>query len=517
MQARNKYQGFTKVGLVCSGLVLGLMLSLTYSAVAEKMTKPQLPLEDLRAFAEVFGKIKSDYVEPVEDKKLLSEAISGMLTGLDPHSTYMDADAFKDMQATTQGEFGGLGIEVAMEDGLVKVVSPIEDSPAYVAGLKSGDLIMKLDEKLVKGMTLNDAVKIMRGKPDTSIALTILRKNEPKPLLVTLVRAIIKNKSVKYKITEPGYAYARVTQFQERTGEDLAKAIKTMRDENKGPFKGFVLDLRNDPGGLLNGAVGVSAAFLPKETLVVYTEGRATDSKMKLTVNTENYISHSAANDYMRKNNLNVNNPLSYARAITATDYIKDIPEDIKTVPMVVLINAGSASASEIVAGALQDHKRATLIGIRTFGKGSVQTIMPMNNGAAIKLTTARYFTPKGRSIQAKGIDPDYLVEDGTDQSNNIHEADLTRHLANPKEQDKPKDGQNSDTAKPAATSAEKEAAKAKFNEKKFSEPTAPIEPASKDDIQFAQAMNYLKGKPVIVSEAPKVEVTKKPDAEVAK
>jgi carboxyl-terminal processing protease len=242
MQARNKYQGFTKVGLVCSGLVLGLMLSLTYSAVAEKMTKPQLPIEDLRAFAEVFGKIKSDYVEPVEDKKLLSEAMNGMLTGLDPHSTYMDAEAFKDMQATTQGEFGGLGIEVGMEDGLVKVISPIEDSPAFVAGLKSGDLIMKLDETPVKGLSLNDAVKLMRGKPDTSILLTVLRKNELKPLTFKLIRAIIKNKSVKYKMAEPGYAYARVTQFQEHTGEDLAKAIINMHDENKGPFKGFVLD-----------------------------------------------------------------------------------------------------------------------------------------------------------------------------------------------------------------------------------------------------------------------------------
>jgi carboxyl-terminal processing protease len=477
MQARNKYQGFTNVGLVCSGLLLGLMLSLTYSAVAEKMVKPQLPIDDLRAFAEVFGKIKSDYVETVEDKKLISEAISGMLTGLDPHSTYMDPDAFKDMQASTQGEFGGLGIEVGMEEGLVKVISPIEDSPAYAAGIKSGDLIMKLDDKLVKGMSLNDAVKIMRGKPDTSIVLTILRKNEAKPLVVTLVRAIIKNKSVKYKLTEPGYAYVRVTQFQEHTGEDLAKAIKTMHAENKGPFKGFVLDLRNDPGGLLNGAVGVSAAFLPKDALVVYTEGRAPDSKMNLTVSPENYARGGIANDYMR-----------------------DIPPDLKTVPMVVLINAGSASASEIVAGALQDHKRATLIGIRTFGKGSVQTIMPMNNGAAIKLTTARYFTPKGRSIQAKGIEPDFYVEDGTDQSNNIHEADLNRHLSNPK------DAQAGVPAKVEAANPAKEAAKEKMKEKKFAEPTAPIEPASKDDIQFAQAMNFLKGQPVIKSEPPKVE-----------
>lgn len=478
MQVKRKYRGFAKIGLVGVGLVLGLMLSLTYSAVAEKMVKQQLPIEDLRAFAEVFGKVKSDYVEPVEDKKLISEAISGMLTGLDPHSTYMDADAFKDMQATTQGEFGGLGIEVGMEDGLVKVVSPIEDTPAYKAGIKSGDLIMKLDDTPVKGMSLNDAVKRMRGKPDTSIVLTVLRKSETKPLKFTLQRAIIKNKSVKYKLVEPGYAYVRVTQFQEHTGEDLAKAIKIMDAENKGPFKGFILDLRNDPGGLLNGAVGVSAAFLPKGELVVYTEGRAPDAKMQLTANPENYVRGGAREDYLR-----------------------DLPTYLKTVPMAVLINNGSASASEIVAGALQDHKRATILGTQSFGKGSVQTIMPMNNGAAIKLTTARYFTPKGRSIQAKGIVPDIIVEDGTDQSDNIREADLTRHLANPKEAEEIK--------APLANDPAKDAAKEKMNEKKFAEATGPIEPASKDDIQFTQAMNLLKGLPVIKSAPPKVEATK--------
>jgi len=476
MQVESKNQRFAKLGLVTSGLMLGVMLSLTYSALAGKVAKPQLPLDDLRAFAEVFGKIKTDYVEPVEDKKLISEAISGMLTGLDPHSTYMDPEAFKDMQASTQGEFGGLGIEVGMEDGLVKVISPIEDSPAYAAGLKSGDLIVKLDETPVKGMTLNDAVKRMRGTPDTKIVLTVLRNNESKPLLFTLTRAIIKNKSVKFKMPEPGYAYVRITQFQERTGEDLAKAIKTLHAENKGPFKGFVLDLRNDPGGLLNGAVGVAAAFLPKGELVVYTEGRAQDSKMQLTASPENY-----------------------ARGGSANDYIRDLPSDLKTVPMAVLINAGSASASEIVAGALQDHKRAAVLGTQSFGK--VQTIMPMNNGAAIKLTTARYFTPKGRSIQAKGIVPDYIVEDGTDQSNNIHEADLSRHLSNPK------DGATNET-KPVANGA-KTPAKEKSNEKKYAEPQAPIEPASKDDIQFTQAMNLLKGLPVLQTPPTKAESIK--------
>lgn len=472
MQFKNKYQGFAKAGFVVSGLLLGILLSVTYSAVAEKMVKPQLPLEDLRAFADVFGKIKTDYVETVADKKLISQAISGMLTGLDPHSTYLDPDAFKDMQAATQGEFGGLGIEVAMEDGLVKVVSPIEDSPAYTAGLKAGDLIMKLDDQLVKGMSLNDAVKVMRGKPGTDLNLTVLRKGVNEPLKFKLTRAIIKSKSVKYKLVEPGYAYARVTQFQETTGPDLAKAIKKMHEENKGDFKGFVLDLRNDPGGLLNAAVGVSAAFLPKDALVVYTEGRAPDSKMRLTVNPENY-----------------------ARGGFRDDYMQDIPENLKKVPMVVLINAGSASASEIVAGALQDHKRATIMGIQSFGKGSVQTILPMNNGAAIKLTTARYFTPNGRSIQAKGIVPDKIVEDGSDQSNNIHEADLSGHLSNPKDAEKEK----ADHASKEKTMTDKDV---KFKVKQYAETKGPIEPASADDFQFMQAMNFLKGKPVLKSEA---------------
>src|SRR5665647_985676 len=275
---------FEKFSLIALGAILGVMISLNYSAIAEKDSKPQLPLDDLRAFAEVFGKIKSDYVEPVEDKKLISVAINGMLTGLDPHSSYLDVDDFKDLQAGTQGEFGGLGIEVSMEDGLVKVVSPIEDTPAYKAGVKTGDLIFKLDDAQVKGMSLNDAVKHMRGKPDTPIVLTILRKGEANPLVIKIVRAVIKTKSVKPKLVEPGYGYVRITQFQEHTGEDLAAALKSMYAENKGNFKGFVLDLRNDPGGLLNAAVAVSATFLPKDALVVYTEGRTADAKMRLTV-----------------------------------------------------------------------------------------------------------------------------------------------------------------------------------------------------------------------------------------
>ena len=374
----------------------------------------------------------------------------------------------KDLQAGTQGEFGGLGIEVGMEDGLVKVISPIEDSPAFKAGIKSGDLIMQLDEKLVKGMSLNDAVKIMRGKPNTPIKLTVLRKGENKPLYITLTRAIIKTQSVKYKLSEPNYPYLRITQFQEHTGEDLAKAIKTLREQNKGPFKGLVLDLRNNPGGLLNAAVGVSGAFIPKDALVVYTEGRTPDAKMQLTAN-----------------------PANYSRGGESADYLKDLPADIKSIPMVVIVNGGSASASEIVAGALQDHKRAVIMGTQSFGKGSVQTILPMNNGTAIKLTTARYFTPNGRSIQAKGIVPDIIVEDPANPSDaglNLREADLSRHLSNPKEAEAPA---KTEAAKPAST---KEEGKEKHVDFK------PIEAGTKSDFQFMQAINLLKGMDIIQS-----------------
>ena len=452
---------FEKISLVIIGTVLGVTLSLNYPAVAEKETKPQLPLDELRTFAEVYGKIKSDYVETVEDKKLINEAINGMLTGLDPHSSFLDVEGFKDLQAGTQGEFGGLGIEVGMEDGLVKVISPIEDSPAFKGGVKSGDLIMQLVEKLVKGMSLNDAVKIMRGKPNTSIKLTILRKGENKPIYITLIRAIIKTQSVKYKLPEPGYAYLRVTQFQEHSAEDLAKAIKALREQNKGPLKGLVLDLRNNPGGLITAAVGISAAFVPKDALVVYTEGRTEDAKMRLTANPENY-----------------------ARGGQSGDFLADLPADIKTVPMVVLINGGSASASEIVSGALQDHKRAVIMGTQSFGKGSVQTILPMNNGTAIKLTTARYFTPNGRSIQAKGIVPDIVVEDATvntaEQGMNLREADLSNHLSNPKE----------------AETSVKEAPKpptVKKDDRQATDKT-PMEAGTKTDYQFMQAVNLLKG-----------------------
>lgn len=456
-----------KIGLVGVGLLAGLLVSLHFAAVADKDTELPLPVEELRAFSEVFGRIKSDYVEPVSDKKLITEAINGMLSGLDPHSAYLDADGFKDLQVGTQGEFGGLGIEVGMEDGLVKVISPIEDTPAFYAGIKSGDLIIKLDDTLVKGLNLNDAVKRMRGKPGSTIVLTIVRKNEPKPLQISVTRAVIKVQSVKSKLVEPGYAFVRVTQFQEHTGENLATALTNLHKQNKGNLKGLVLDLRNDPGGLLTGAVAVSAAFLPQDALVVYTDGRTDDARMRL---------HATPGDYLRGNG--------------KSDYLKGLPDIYKTVPMVVLINGGSASASEIVAGALQDNKRAVILGTQSFGKGSVQTILPLGNNTAIKLTTARYYTPSGRSIQATGIVPDIVAEDpataGMDSAFRLREADLDRHLSNGQTEEK-----SGAPAKPVTT-------KTPPKTKEGDEKVEIAEFGAKNDYQLNQALNLLKGMSIL-------------------
>jgi carboxyl-terminal processing protease len=456
-------QFLEKAGLIGLGLIAGISVSLHIAASAEKESAmTSLPIEELRAFSEVFGRIKSDYVEPVSDKQLITGAITGMLSGLDPHSAYLDADAFKELQVGTHGEFGGLGIEVGMEDGLVKVISPIEDTPAFKAGLKSGDLIIKLDDTLVKGMTLEDAVKRMRGKPGSDIVLTVTRKDEPKLLTFTLTRAIIKVKSVKSKLLDPGYGYVRITQFQEKTAENLATAIQELYKENKQDLHGLILDLRNDPGGLLTGAVGVSAAFLPKDALVVYTEGRTEDAKMKLSATSDTYLHNSGG-----------------------SDYIAALPEGVKKVPMVVLVNGGSASASEIVAGALQDHKRAVIMGTQTFGKGSVQTILPLGNNTAIKLTTARYYTPNGRSIQAKGIEPDIIVEDpatnNSDGMFHLREADLDKHLINDKATKEETHPQNSNVL-PAGPAGDESPLR------------KPVEFGSKSDYQLSQALNLLKG-----------------------
>lgn len=421
--------------LLLLGIFIGAGITLETAVLAERATVKSatttLPLDELKTFTEVFSRIKSDYVEDVDDKKLLEDAIEGMLAGLDPHSSYLDPQGYKEVRIGTEGQFGGLGIEVTMENGFVKVVTPIEDTPAARAGLKPGDVIVRLDDKAVKGMSLAEAVKHMRGKPGSDITLTVVREGEAKPLKVTITRAVIKIQSVKSRLLEPGYAYLRVTQFQATTDTNLKAALRRLEKENNGKLKGAVLDLRNNPGGVLNAAVAVSDTFL-REGVIVYTEGRVADSKLKFTATPS---------------------------------------EVLDGAPIVVLVNGGSASASEIVAGALQDNGRAIVMGTKTFGKGSVQTIMPMSNGAALKLTTARYFTPNGRSIQATGIEPDISMEQakltrGETESDRLKEADLSGHLEN---------------GPPASSSQEL--------------PEANAKPAGAgEDFQLNEALNVLKG-----------------------
>ncbi len=382
------------------GCFLGIVISVAGSVFADKSAEKEpvsLPFEELRTFTEIFGRIKQDYVEPVTDKELLESAIRGMLVGLDPHSSYLNTEEYKELKVGTTGRFGGLGIQVTMEDGFVKVISPIDDTPAQRAGMESGDLIIKLDDLPVKGMTLNDAVKIMRGEVDSDIILTVVRKGKPAPFKVTLTRAIIKVQSVRSRTLEQGFGYLRISSFQSPTGKAVDAAIIKLKQENGGSLKGLVLDLRNNPGGVLNGAVAVSDTFL-ESGKIVFTEGRIKDSQMEFNA--------------------------------TSGDLLDGAP-------LVVLINAGSASASEIVAGALQDHKRAIIMGYKSFGKGSVQTILPTGSGGAVKITTARYFTPSGRSIQATGIEPDITLSRVKLESlekakfKPIKEADLSHHLTN--------------------------------------------------------------------------------------
>ena len=376
------------------GGTIGVFLATGQNVSAERDRTATLPLEDLRTFTNVFARIKNDYVEPIEDKELLEHAIRGMLAGLDPHSAYLVPDDYKDLQEGTSGEFGGLGIEVGMEDGFVKVIAPIDDTPAQRAGVEAGDLVIRLDETPVKGMSLQDAVNVMRGKPGTDIVLTIVREGLDRPIRITITRDVIRVTSVRSRTLEPGYGYVRISQFQVRTGESLRKAVDTLREEaGEEGLNGLVLDLRNNPGGVLRAAVDVSDAFLD-EGIIVYTDGRMDNAKLEFSA---------------------------------------ERPDILDGTPLVVLVNAGSASASEIVAGALQDHRRAVIMGEKTFGKGSVQTILPLDNGSALKLTTARYYTPQGTSIQARGIVPDITLDrvrvSRLDIGEGVKEADLTRHL----------------------------------------------------------------------------------------
>ncbi len=419
--------------LLMTGFLIGIAtLSSPVFAKKDIGKEEGLPLEHLRNFSDIFARIKSDYVEKVEDKELLQNAIRGMLSGLDPHSTYLDPDEYRELKIGTTGQFGGLGIQVGLEDGFIKVISPIDDTPAFHAGIKAGDLIIRLNDKPIKGMSLNEAVNIMRGKPGTKITLTIVRDEETEPLNIVIKRAIIKVKSVKSRLLEKDYGYVRVSTFQSRTAHHLLEAINNLKKENKNKLKGLVFDLRNNPGGVLNAAADVSDLFL-EDGLIVYTKGRVKNSYFEF----------------------------------------KAKPGDaINGAPIVVLINEGSASASEIVAGALQDHKRAVLMGTKSFGKGSVQTIQELRNGGAVKFTTARYFTPLGRSIQAEGIEPDITLNNmkltaiKDNGFKRLKEADLSGHISNP------------NGIKP-------ETKKDKANTKK---------PKVKNDYQIKEALNLLKG-----------------------
>lgn len=458
--------------MMAGAIGMGMQLD----AIAQKNTGSPLPLEELRQLVDVFGLIKSDYVEPVDEKKLLTEAISGMVSSLDPHSAYLDKKAFKEMREGAQGKFVGLGIEVNMENGYLKVISPIEDSPAYKLGIKAGDLITRLDSTPVKGMTLDEAVKRIRGEPNTKITLTIARKEEDKPVVVTIKRQEIRVQSVKSKFVEPGYAWLRIAQFQEPTVEDMARNIAALYAEDPN-LKGLVLDLRNNPGGVLPGAIGVLAAFLPKDVVLTSTNGQLPDSKQTFYARREFYATRA------------VGDPLS------------KLPAALKKIPIVVLVNSGSASASEIVAGALQDHKRAVIMGMQTFGKGSVQTIRQLSADTAVKLTTARYYTPNGRSIQARGIVPDLMVDETAEGDNlnrlRLREADLQKHLTNDKDTTPEVHAETIDEL-------EEEQRLIALEKKR-----KPLEFGSKGDFQLTQALNHLKGLPVTLSKVAKFESKK--------
>jgi carboxyl-terminal processing protease len=456
-------------GLIAVGAVAGALTTMQLTAVARSSLAP-LPLEELQQLAAVFGMVKSEYVEPVDEKKLISDAIGGMVAGLDPHSQYFDKKSFKEFRESTGGKFVGIGIEMGMEDGVVKVVSPIEGSPAFRAGLKPGDLITRIDDTPVKGMTVDQAVKRMRGEPATKVILTVFRKSESRTFPVTIVREEIRMQSVRARMVDPGYGWVRVSQFQDRTVDDFVRKVGELYQQDPN-LKGLVLDLRNDPGGLLDGAVALSAAFLPADVVVVTTNGQLPESRASFRAN-----------------------PEFYARR-GGSDPLKKLPAALKNVPLVVLVNEGSASASEIVAGALQDHKRATIMGAQTFGKGSVQTVRPLSAETALKITTARYYTPGGRAIQAKGIVPDIFLDE-TSEGNvfaalRMREADLEKHL------------QGADEKKDAAREKAREEARAKLEEQmaKSKEPVKPLpEFGSAEDWPLQQALNQLRGLPVVAS-----------------
>ncbi|GAB7544363.1 S41 family peptidase [Cupriavidus sp. 8B] len=465
------------ISLVTAGLVAGVLATLQLSATAQNSPGP-LPLEQLRLMADIFGQIKREYVEPVDDKKLLTEAIKGMVASLDPHSAYLDEKDFKELQEGTRGRFAGLGIEISQEEGLVKVINPIEDTPAFRAGIQPGDLITRIDDKPVRGLPLEQAVKRMRGEPGTKVTLTIYRKSDERTFPVSITRAEIRVQSVKAKLIDNDrLAWVRLTSFQERTVADLGKKLDELAQKNPN-LKGVILDLRNNGGGVLQGAVGVAAAFLPDDVTVVSTNGQVPDAKRVYKTTFNNYRLSSLEDD-----------PL------------KGLPALYKKIPMVVLTNAYSASASEIVAGALQDHKRALIMGKTTFGKGSVQTVRPLTNDTGIKLTIAYYYTPTGKSIQAKGIRPDIPVdqnpEGDPDDALITREIDTERHLHNKQESEEPEMNEREQRRVEELRRLEEENAKKTPEERDKERKKKPIEFGTTEDFMLQQAIAQLEGQPV--------------------
>ncbi|MDR2853005.1 MAG: S41 family peptidase [Burkholderiaceae bacterium] len=458
-------------GWVSVGVLAGALATISLQTAARNTLAP-LPLDELQQFAAVFGVIKSDYVDPVDEKKLIKDAISGMVAGLDPHSQYFDTKAYKEFREDTSGRFVGVGIEITQEDGLIKIVSPIEGSPAFRAGIKPNDLITRIDDATTRGMTISQAVKRMRGKADTKVRLTILRKDENRTFMVTITREEIHTQSVRGKIVEPGYAWIRVSQFQDGTVADFVKKVNQLYKEEPN-IKGVVLDLRNDPGGLLESAVAIASAFLPANSTVVSTKGRLPEA---------NIVYRATPADYMRG---------------ASSDPLRDLPPALKKVPMVALVNEGSASASEIVSGALQDSKRATIMGNQTFGKGSVQTVRPLGPDTAVKITMARYYTPNGTSIQSRGIIPNVRVDDTIEGSPyavlRMREADLDKHLVNGDISEKEADTEREKAREEARKRLEAEALKPPKEHK-------TPEFGAKDDFPLVQALHQLKGEPVTVS-----------------
>jgi len=469
-------------GLLAVGALAGALATMQLTAVAQRSLAP-LPLEELQQLAAVFGIVKAEYVEPVDEKKLISDAIAGMVSGLDPHSQYFDRKTFREFRENTGGRFVGIGIEMTMEEGLVRVVSPIEGSPAFRAGLRPGDLITRIDDTAVRGLTTDQAVKRMRGEPNTRVTLTVLRRDENRTFPVTIVREEIRMQSVRARMVEPGFGWIRVSQFQDRTVEDFVRKVDELYKQDPN-LKGMVLDLRNDPGGLLDASIALSAAFLPSDVVIVTTNGQLAESRATFRASPQYYTRRGA-------------------------DPLRRLPAALKTVPLVVLVNEGSASASEIVAGALQDHRRAVIMGAQTFGKGSVQTVRPLSAETAIKLTTARYYTPNGQAIQARGIVPDVWLDE-TAEGNvfaalRMREADLAKHLQANDE------GKVDEATK--AREAAREAARQRLEEQmaRRNEPPRPLpEFGSAEDWMLAQALNQLKGRPVVAS---KTAVERKAEA----